>query len=101
MKTYLAAIAACCLSLNAAAQSPVVIPALNAQTLINIATNAISNGAALDTASDVLSADLATEAQRSLNNLSAGVTQQDLNKTVTATSRQIEGLLSGSSSLSQ
>lgn len=101
MKTYLAAIAACCFSLTAAAQSPVVIPALNAQTLVNIATNAVDNGAALDTVGDVLSADLSTEAQRSLNNLAAGAAQQDLNKTVTATSRQIEGLLSGSSSLSQ
>lgn len=101
MKTYLAAIAACCFSLSAAAQSPVVIPALNAQTLVNIATNAVSNGVVLDTVGGVLSADLANEAQRSLDNLSAGVTQQDLNKTVTATSRQIEGLLSGSSSLSQ
>lgn len=101
MKTYLAAIAVCCFSLNAAAQSPVVIPALNAETVIAIATNAINNGTALDTATDVLSADLGREAQRSLNNLSTGLAQQDLNKAVTATSRQIEGVLSGSSSLSQ
>lgn len=101
MKTYLATIAACCFSMSAAAQSPVVIPALNAQTLVNIATNAISNGVVLDTVGGVLSADLANEAQRSLNNLSTGIAQKDLNKTVTATSRQIEGVLSGSSSLSQ
>ena len=87
--------------MSAAAQSPVVIPALNAQTLVNIATNAISNGVVLDTVGGVLSADLANEAQRSLNNLSTGIAQKDLNKTVTATSRQIEGVLSGSSSLSQ